>query len=82
MAHQIMVSIHTPAKGVTASDGDYTGVAIVSIHTPAKGVTLRRISIIWQAHSFNPHTREGCDLLKRKEIMSNKMFQSTHPRRV
>ena len=34
-----LVSIHTPAKGVTGLSSDYFAKADVSIHTPAKGVT-------------------------------------------
>jgi len=31
---------------------------------------------------FNPHTREGCDLLKTRLYFHLLIFQSTHPRRV
>ena len=35
-----VISIHTPAKGVTQQDKTNKFNATISIHTPAKGVTL------------------------------------------
>ena len=35
-----LVSIHTPARGVTNNEGYNANVTNVSIHTPARGVTM------------------------------------------
>ena len=32
--------------------------------------------------SFNPHTHEGCDVIRLLLLLRRKRFQSTHPRRV
>ena len=58
------ISIHTPVKGVTGlTDGD-SGAPDISIHTPVKGVTLQGKAPVDLAVDFNPHTREGCDVLQ------------------
>ena len=36
---QRLISIHTPAKGVTGYSSLRAGITNISIHTPAKGVT-------------------------------------------
>ena len=38
-----VISIHTPAKGVTMSQWKWNDVELISIHTPAKGVTSKCI---------------------------------------
>ena len=38
---KLLISIHTPAKGVTSVQGDGAGAFLISIHTPAKGVTVQ-----------------------------------------
>ena len=35
-----LISIHTPAKGVTSRSKAKETVSLISIHTPAKGVTV------------------------------------------
>ena len=57
------VSIHTPVKGVTQLLGREQLWKQVSIHTPVKGVTLDGVCQCRSHVCFNPHTREGCDLL-------------------
>ena len=57
----LLISIHTPAKGVTEDLEQSAKTMQISIHTPAKGVTdgiykLQRADI-----DFNPHSREGSD---------------------
>ena len=61
-----MISIHTPAKGATPEGGIVVGIAMISIHTPAKGATADLVTIDADRPNFNPHTREGCDLLIRQ----------------
>ena len=39
-----IISIHTPAKGVTSNDQCGPVLPSISIHTPAKGVTSRSTS--------------------------------------
>ena len=38
----LIISIHTPAKGVTLTDYVRSCTDKISIHTPAKGVTKRK----------------------------------------
>ena len=45
MLHNVLISIHTPAKGVTQGKQRSVASLRISIHTPAKGVT----------HSFHPY---------------------------
>ena len=43
------------------------GFEQISIHTPARGVTLQKKRCLKSTIYFNPHTREGCDvILERK----------------
>ena len=72
------VSIHTPARGVTDANKQYTTTQTVSIHTPARGVTPLRISIGLR-YSVSIHTpARGVTLLDAgyNPLM---MFQSTLP---
>ena len=57
----ILVSIHTPTKGVTHVRPILGRMASVSIHTPTKGVTLGNTMMLCTSFCFNPHTHEGCD---------------------
>ena len=66
------ISIHTPAKGVTDPEGYQIYGLGISIHTPAKGVTKCFRRIRTSATDFNPHSREGSDLLY--------FFNSSFPR--
>ena len=36
---------------------------MISIHTPVKGVTVMSSFNFKKFENFNPHTREGCDLI-------------------
>ena len=54
----------------------------VSIHAPARGATLMPRWLSQQVPSFNPRTREGCDLPLRPCSPHMIVFQSTHPRGV
>ena len=56
-----MISIHTPAKGVTDTQGARLDWEYISIHTPAKGVTLTNHDDTLVLGNFNPHSREGSD---------------------
>ena len=75
-----VISIHTPAKGVTASDGASNMLIRISIHTPAKGVTAFRE---WQniAIKISIHTpAKGVTKDSAQTVIDN-AFQSTLPRR-
>ena len=63
MAYDTKISIHTPAKGVTNSETELWPGAYISIHTPAKGVTWNSGEAMLQRDYFNPHSREGSDVL-------------------
>ena len=57
-----VISIHTPAKGVTTYQCTSQKFMPISIHTPAKGVTQTTAMSITRCTYFNPHSREGSDL--------------------
>ena len=57
----LLVSIHTPTKGVTPLYRLVEHDSLVSIHTPTKGVTFIARNSYQIYQSFNPHTHEGCD---------------------
>ena len=76
-----IISIHTPAKGVTWLDAYVRQVLYISIHTPAKGVTGYPLRIRRSARNFNPHSREGSDPDNNDGWIPVSEFQSTLPRR-
>ena len=76
-----MISIHTPAKGVTGGGLSGTLVYTISIHTPAKGVTENGYIYGGRAVYFNPHPREGGDMQLLQGDCLELIFQSTPPRR-
>ena len=57
----ILISIHTPAKGVTRRLKQIAQRAFISIHTPAKGVTINGMDYNIVLENFNPHSRKGSD---------------------
>ena len=73
------VSIHTPARGVTASKKTLTQARHVSIHTPARGVTSGW-DTAWASLAVSIHTpARGVTKLQR-ECSAYSTFQSTRPR--
>ena len=76
-----MISIHTPAKGVTEVVAIDTTSWRISIHTPAKGVTASTPDLPTRMVNFNPHSREGSDCQYTGLTDKNGKFQSTLPRR-
>ena len=79
--HSIIVSIHTPTKGVTGDPGSSTKQTRVSIHTPTKGVTYVFIFILPNNSFQSTHPRRVW-LGAKTSIFIDTEFQSTHPRRV
>ena len=70
----VLVSIHTPTRGVTQPYCTPRDAYAVSIHTPTRGVTII-ISNYKRVHdSFNPHTYERCDLQNLLAILNLKSF--------
>ena len=58
----VLISILTPAKGVTASEAKVDKLPLISSPTPARGVTRRSAPPrLWRRY-FNSHPREGGDL--------------------
>ena len=57
-----LISIHTPAKGVTRLICKALKITEISIHTPAKGVTEIVKKTVSRDWNFNPHSREGSDI--------------------
>ena len=63
----ILISIHTPAQGVTVPVVSVPFVMLISIHTPAQGVTQRYAHNQCCNHDFNPHSRTGSDLRQKEK---------------
>ena len=57
------VSIHAPVKDATLSLARIQETLRVSIHAPVKDATRHSVQMAASSRSFNPRTREGCDLL-------------------
>ena len=55
-----MISIHTPAQGVTKAGQIWCSCLVISIHTPAQGVTAADKAANSDKY-FNPHSRVGSD---------------------
>ena len=61
MPKDMVISIHTPMKGVTTVCLHSIVCHEISIHTPMKGVTSSgMMSSVLRAY-FNPHSHEGSD---------------------
>ena len=73
-----MISIHTTAKVVTFILMDAVHQLSISIHTTAKVVTeIQAGSWQWRDY-FNPHHREGGDLVLPSIIMPSADFNPHH----
>ena len=59
---RLIISIHTPARGVTGKRRRNSSSMQISIHTPARGVTENVTVSITCANDFNPHSRKGSDV--------------------
>ena len=80
--HQLcLISIHTPAQGVTNAQFRFFRDNKISIHTPAQGVTTRSNGIAGLTSYFNPHSRTGSDPLFFAFQRPTFQFQSTLPHR-
>ena len=66
-----LISIHTPAKGVTGRVSGACAYGLISIHTPAKGVTKKSRCMQSDGKDFNPHSREGSDVPVSYDITHN-----------
>ena len=71
-----VISIHTPAKGVTMGDLLHFCRESISIHTPAKGVTIVDNPAYCERTNFNPHSREGSD--DKSDTLKRIFFISIH----
>ena len=56
-----LISIHTPARGVTEVEVFDEDRELISIHTPARGVTFPMPKPVSGKGDFNPHSRTGSD---------------------
>ncbi len=63
LCQSLLVSIRTPARGVTTVTSISSAFEVVSIRTPARGVTCLRKRRDVLEYGFNPHAREGRDPL-------------------
>ena len=77
----LLVSIHTPTKGVTSACIRGVIARGVSIHTPTKGVTLAQCYFI-QHRLVSIHTPTKGVTYVWLQVPQLIKFQSTHPRRV
>ena len=76
-----MISIHTPAKGVTSVVPIMAQKLVISIHTPAKGVTILELSEYLHGCRFQSTLpRREWPTRQRLEAVGSR-FQSTLPRR-
>ncbi len=57
----LIISIHTPMKGVTPESLFDKLTPDISIHTPMKGVTKNGELDLHDLLNFNPHSHEGSD---------------------
>ena len=73
-SYAVKISIHTPAKGVTNRKREYSNSRDISIHTPAKGVTCFVCWFFFTDNNFNPHSREGSDVLRYKRPPYQRYF--------
>ena len=80
-ANIILVSIHTPTKGVTIKSTYNQCTFDVSIHTPTKGVTMWSILFVG-GRRVSIHTPTKGVTKKMFAMIRKAQFQSTHPRRV
>ena len=75
-----LISIHTPAKGVTYLPPSDVALCMISIHTPAKGVTsaleANNATVLISIHT----PAKGVTAWKKKQQLPHR-FQSTLPRR-
>ena len=75
------ISIHTPTKGATVDTNKIPEHLKISIHTPTKGATRGHVRSMMQSSDFNPHSHEGSDCRIVSNVMHERAFQSTLPRR-
>ena len=57
------ISIHTSAREVTGIQSLTVLFLLISIHTSAREVTTTSTTITALMHDFNPHFREGSDMV-------------------
>ena len=57
----MLISTHTPARGVTKAVRSYNSMFAISTHTPARGVTLPFLFLLPAGEDFYSHAREGRD---------------------
>ncbi len=62
-------------RGVDAEKG------FISIHAPAKGATTQNTTALQRVYYFNPRSREGSDGCYQAFPITDRLFQSTLPRR-
>ena len=72
------VSIHAPVMGAKARRRVLCLMFPVSIHAPVMGANQRKRPRI-NNKSFNPRTRDGCELRITMVSKRLRLFQSTHP---
>ena len=69
----LVISIHTPIKGVTLISAAIGVSKDISIHTPIKGVTVIGLIHIVNLNNFNPHSHKGSDIYvgSKKRLIKN-----------
>ena len=75
----IIISIPTPARGVTCGEWHTENELYISIPTPARGVTLLGFPFVLVLINFNSHPREGGDIKEAADGSTITYFNS-HPR--
>ena len=71
---------HTCEGGVILLNDCFQFNMMILIRTPVRGVILMFMLSVAPTTDFNPHTREGCDLVDQYNSVSLlSIFQSAHP---
>ena len=61
-----LISIHAPARGATYDPVGGALTGLISIHAPARGATGKVANYFYIFGDFNPRSRKGSDLLRRR----------------
>ena len=79
VADHHLISIHAPAWGATRLILQWFVDEMISIHAPAWGATHLAGNNSDSVLDFNPRSRMGSDITRRKSLFTQLVFQSTLP---
>ena len=79
MCNLLIVSTHSPARGLTVISADTPLPIDVSTHSPARGLTRRPWQLLRQKKRFNSQPRKGADKFTTGVDTAYSTFQLTAP---